>query len=492
MILSKSDYILFLKHPAWLWLKKYDKGKLAPISENTQALFDAGYLFESYAETLFPDGVRIGFSTYDEYLAMPAKTKAALDNGAKVIFQGRFEAENITCICDVVVKVDKTTLDFYEIKSSTEAKLIHEHDLAFQLVVLEACGYTVRNIKVLCVNNAYIRHGDIDPKQLVQEQDITDFVKEKRQDTREHIEKAFKVMGSLTIPDISPHHAGFQSLGEWIEIYRTLTPVAPGSIYDLCRLNVELIKDLEQRNITRIVDIPEDIKLRPQQQLQVQATKENKVMIDRDSIKEFLSKLVFPLYFLDYETLSSVVPIFDGLRPYQQVPFQYSLHVMDQPSGEIRHYGYLHAENSNPVIPLTKSLESNIGNVGTVLVWFEGFEKSRNSEMGCTDDYCFSFYEQVNNRIVDLMTPFSNGWYVHKDFLGSASIKHVLPVLVPALSYKNLDIQEGGTAQRVWMETVLDGKNADKKEDILNNLNEYCKLDTLAMVEIYKHLLNLT
>lgn len=491
MILSKSHYLLFLKHPAWLWLKKHDKSKLTPVSENQQAVFDAGNDFETYAEQLFPGGVRIGFDGYDEYLTQPARTKKAIDEGAKVIFQGRFENKHITCICDVVVITGEHTVDLYEIKSSTEAKLIHEHDLAFQMVVLESCGYSVGSIKVLCLNSEFVRFGDIDPKQLVLTQDITNAVLEKREDTKKHIEKAFRTVESKTLPDISPSHCAFGSLKEWLEIYRTLTDVPVGSIYDLCRLNAELISELESRSIQFIADIPDDIALKSQQALQVRVSKENRVIVNEDEIRNFLSRLVFPLYFLDYETLSSTVPIFDGTKPYQQVPFQYSLHILESPNAELKHFGYLHIERSNPVQSLTKSLRSAIGTSGTVLVWFEGFEKSRNTEMGELIPEFKEFYEHLNGRVVDLMTPFSLGWYAHKDFLGSASIKKVLPVIVPELSYSELDVHEGATAQRLWMETVLNGEHSSEREKILKDLDVYCTLDTMAMVKIYQHLVNI-
>lgn len=489
MSFSKSDYLLFLKHPAWLWLKKHDKAKLTSVSDNLQAVFDSGHNFEQYAESLFSGGVTIGFTDFSEYRSQPVRTKKAFESGAKVVFQGRFEANGLTCIADVVAKNEDGTVDLYEIKSGTETKLIYEHDLAFQLIVLEACGYTVRSIKLLCVNNEYVRMGDIDPKQFVLEQDLTNVVMEKRQDTNEHIEKALRVVASPTIPDISPSRAGFGTFKEWLEIYRTLTVVEKGSIFDLCRLNVELIEKFEKQGITRIVDIPDEIGLKSQQLLQVQATRENKVKIDEHEIQKFLSQIVYPLYFLDYETFASAVPPFDGLKPYQQVPFQYSLHVLESPGGTLKHFGYLHTTNSNPVLPLTIALESQIGEVGTILVWFEGFEKSRNTEMGEMETQFRKFYKHINERVVDLMTPFSSGWYAHKDFLGSASIKKVLPVLVPELSYKDLEIGEGGTAQRMWMETVLEGKHEAERENIFHNLDTYCALDTLAMVKIYEKLI---
>jgi hypothetical protein len=186
------------------------------------------------------------------------------------------------------------------------------------------------------------------------------------------------------------------------------------------------------------------------------------------------------------------VPYFDGMRPYKQYPFQYSLHILDAPDSALRHMGYLHKDNCDPAEMLSKILKAQIGESGSVVTWNMGFEKGCNELIGSRLPEYTEFYKMLNNRIVDLMTPFSTGLYVDKDFKGSASIKNVLPVLVPELSYKNLGIQEGGSAQRLWMEAILDGKRMNEKEKILSDLLEYCKLDTLAMVEIYKRLRNLS
>ena len=213
--------------------------------------------------------------------------------------------------------------------------------------------------------------------------------------------------------------------------------------------------------------------------------------IDREAIKQFLDGLQYPLYFLDYETLMSLIPYFDGLRPYQQVPFQYSLHLLQTPDASLEHKEYLHQENSSPSRPLTEQLLADICTEGTVLVWYEGFEKSRNTELGNMIPEYKHAMESLNGRVVDLMTPFKEKWYDDPRFEGSASIKKVLPVLCPELSYKTLGIQEGASAQRLWMEAILDGTRDGEKQQILSDLLEYCKLDTLAMVEIFNKLRNI-
>ena len=445
MQLSKSDYMLFLRHPAWLWVKKKDPNKIPPVDENTQAMFDAGHQFEPYAESLFPEGVSLGFTDYDEYRSLPQRTQDAIERGDQVLFQPRFEWGDYTCICDIVSFVGDNEVDLYEIKASTRAKPEHEYDLAFQTAVLEGSGLKVRNISVIHVNNQYVRRGEIKADEITVFTDITDEVRAKGEATQQHMAQALAIAQSPLMPDPNPDLAKLGSKKDWLPIYQNIVGVTEEYI-------------------------SEDI----------QPT------IDKEAIKQFLSDLEYPLYFLDYETMSGLIPYFDGHRPYQQVPFQYSLHILESPDAELTQKEYLHHDNSDPSRPLTEQLIEDIGTTGSVIVWFEGFEKARNSELGEMLPEYKEAMEAINDRVVDLMIPFKLKWYDDPRFNGSASIKQVLPVVCPQLSYKELGIQEGGSAQRLWMEAILDEKRADQKDQILADLIEYCKLDTLAMVEIFR------
>ncbi len=486
MIISKSDYMLFLKHPAWLWLKKHDKTKLPPVDDNLQSVFDAGHLFESYAEQLFPDIVRLGFNGYNEYLSLPACTKLAIESKAKVFSQGRFEVENITCIFDLIVRVEGNTFDLYEIKSSTSAKLEHEYDLAFQVVVLENAGLKINRVAVIHVNNQYVRKGEIDAKEITTVVDITDKVRSKIDETKINIQKALDVAELDESPSISPRFAS-SSFGDWMAVYKFInSDMDKYSIYNLAALKASIIGEFEDLGIDLIKDIPESFKLSTKQSQQRITTRNGDQILDIPQIRKFLDGLTYPLYFLDYETLGSFLPPFDGMKPYQQLPFQYSLHILDTPGGKLRHLEYLHLENSNPARALSESLKSNIGDKGSVIVWNESFEKSCNDLLGELLPEFSSFFDQVNKRIVDLMLPFSSGWFVDKDFYGSASLKNVLPALISELSYKDLNIQGGETAQRLWMDAVLGGNKKIDKESLFKDLLQYCGLDTLAMVKIYE------
>lgn len=493
--LSKSEYIMFLKHPAWLWLKRHDKKKLPEPGANLQAMFDAGNLFEGYAEKRFENITRVGFENYQQYLDMPARTQQALAGGTTVLSQGRFEADmgdySITCIVDIVKKVEDKVFDLYEIKSSTKVKPDHIEDLAFQVLVLESAGYTVRNVSVIYCDNNYVRQGDIDIDKLTISEDVTTQVRSKLESTRRNVVSAVKTISQPDVPDMTPRRAKLGGYKEWLDIFLSINPVDDKySIYNLAQISAEQLGNLEDMHISKIVDIPDDFNLKPVQKRQIEATRLGEPILDPNKITKFISKLEYPVYFLDYETLSSIIPPFDGLKPYQQLPFQYSLHILSSPDADLEHLEFLHTLETNPLPELVSHLKNDIGDSGSVLVWYEGFEKSCNELMANMMPEHKEFLLSVNERVVDLMIPFQKGWYIDKDFMGSASIKNVLPVIAPDLSYKDMDISEGATAQRLWMEAVYTDKNSEaEKTKLMESLRAYCELDTYAMVKIFEFLL---
>ena len=484
--LTKSDYLLFLRHPAWLWLKKHRRNVLPEPDAALQALFDSGNRFEAYAEQRFPNAVRLGFASFSEYRDLPRRSHEALNNGAEAIFQGRFESGRSTCIIDVLQRVDGNSFDLFEIKASTSAKPDHIPDLAFQVMVLEGAGLTIRNLGVIHVNREYVRDGEIDIAQLSTLTDVTSKVKQALDETRAGVDQALDVMDLASMPDASPRHLKSGSMADWMDIFEAVNgPVEKYSIYNLASIKAEQVGELEDAGVTAMADIPEGFDLSNGQARQVAALKSGQRSIDLPAIQSFLGEVQYPLYFLDYETFSDVVPVFDGTRPYQQVPFQYSLHMRNAPGAALEHREYLHEQNSNPVPDLLAQLQQDLGDTGSVIVWYDPFETRRNTEMGEMSPPHAEFLADVNARVIDLMDPFKKGWFVDKDFFGSASIKKVLPVLAPDLSYGKLAIQDGEAAQRQWMDVVLSGSQQDQRDQMFADLRAYCTLDTLAMVRIY-------
>lgn len=491
MIISKSEYMLFLKHPAWLWLKKNDPSKIPQPDAGLQARFDEGNLFEQYAYKQFPNAVELGYKTNGEfdgqkYNQLLKQTQEEINKGTEVIFQGRFEIDNLTVIFDILQKVGENIYDLYEVKSSTSAKPEHIHDLAFQTVVLQKVGMNIRNVYVMHVNNEYVKNGDIKPNEIVKKEDVTEQVMLITEETENNAQQALEYLKTTTDPDFSPRHLKSGAIKDWLAIFKNIKNDLPeNNIYDLCGIRAKQIGKLEDMGIELITDIPEDFKLTIKQQGYIQSLKEGRI-INKEEINKFINNLEYPLYFFDYETFSGVIPRYDGYKPYQQGVFQYSLHILETPDSELIHKEYLHLEDSDPSSSVVKRMREDFGNTGTVITWNEGFEKGRNKELAEKHPEFENFLLGLNERMVDLMIPFKKDWFIDSGFGGSASVKYVSPVLVEGFGYKDLEIAEGGTAQRTWMEMVFENKHQDNEEEIIKNLLKYCGFDTEVMYLIFK------
>lgn len=265
------------------------------------------------------------------------------------------------------------------------------------------------------------------------------------------------------------------------------------SVHDIARIgnSKAKLKELIDNNIFHLDKIPAHIKLSEIQQSQVSAHLSNKVLVDKEKIKEELTTLTFPLYFLDYETFPSAIPRFDGFSSHDQISFQYSVHVLESAESKPKQYEFLYVESNDPSKLFAESLQKNIGNTGSILVWHKSFECCRNNEIAVRIPAMKTFMDSLNDRVYDLEDIFKKQYYIHKDFKGGTSIKSVLPVLVPELSYRELAIQEGGSAAETWNKITSDSFNNAEKEKAISDLRIYCERDTYAMYAIWKKLHNL-
>lgn len=484
MLLSKSDYMLFLRHPAWLWLKKNDPSKLIPISTSVQQKMNTGYEFEKHAEQLFSAAIKIGFADIDEYNTMLTRTSEAWLGGVKCVIQGKYQFGEITCITDILEDGGNGHI-LTEIKSSSSPKPEHELDLAFQKVVLEGAGYKVHKCRVAHVNSGYVREGEIDANKLVAFTDVTENVEKLLEKTKSDIDAALAVVRAKNIPDIDPSLTASNNFQEWLDIRKTFEPhLDTDSIYHLPKISSGVAKKLTKNNIFRIGDIKDASLLSHGTAKYWKARDLGDRYIDITQVRNFLNVINYPIYYLDYETSSNAAPLWNHTSPYQQVPFQYSLHIKRHQNAALEHFDYLHKAKDNPMDSLLENLRKNIGDSGSVIVWNKSFEMARNNEMAKYAPKYADFLSNINSRVIDLMDPFKENMITDPAFKGSNSIKDVLPVMVPDYSYNDLQIKDGGTAASEWKAVTLqDGPN---KEKVYADLKKYCERDTEAMVKTHE------
>jgi hypothetical protein len=486
--LSKSDFLKYQCCPNYLWLWKYKK-EVVPVDdeEAINQRLEQGNEVERYARKLFPNAVLV------ESHGKKARyeTERLASDDVKAIFQATvFTDAGLLAMADIIeFDEESKTWTLYEVKSTNSVKPEHIYDLAFQRVAYEDSGYNIGKVSVIHLDKSYIRRTIVEPSELLAQTDVTEKVEKILPAIRQQAYDALELLKredepkkcSCRLKTKSGHCPTFHYFNPDIPEY---------SVFNISRIGAKNLAVLVDGDIHNVHDVPDDIKLSIGQQNQVKVAKSKEPIINRSAIKELLSELEYPLYFLDYETVSSALPMFNGCTPFQQIPFQYSLHVLSEPDGELEHFDYLGRDSVNPPMPeLLASLQRHIGNTGSVIVWYKVFEKGRNTEMGKAFPEYAEFLDGVNDRIFDLMDIFSKQHYVHHDFKGSSSIKYVLPVLVPEFSYKEMEIQNGLVASIRWYDAVMGVADKEQASKTYEDLLKYCCLDTLAMVKIYEYLI---
>lgn len=442
------------------------------------------------------------------------ETAQAIQNKTSIA-NATFDINNFEIKANVL-KYTENGWDLYSVKAATvkikdngeideSAKLKEQYikDLTIQKILLEDADIKINKTYILKVNNTYIKNGDIEIDKMFVVEDRTIDVNKKIEEVKNEIENFQNDIMLDRLPDTeiicqckNPQECDFKKYC-WKNI-------PEDSIYNYHfqgkNGKCKKIENLLDEQIINATDVPEEILTNNLQKNYLKSLKIGKPIIEKEKIREELSKLKYPLYFLDYETLNPAIPVYDGYKPYQRIEFQYSLHIQESPNSSLEeiennHKEFLSRGEKDAALELVKQLRKDIkSDSGSVIVWNKSFECSCNREMGVRYPEFKEFLDDVNNRVYDLMDIFSrsNGFYVDAKFHGSWSIKKVLPVLAPDCSYVGLPIHEGATASNKWREMVLyKDTSEEEKENIYNNLLRYCHLDTWAMVKILDYLKNI-
>jgi len=496
MKLSKTDFLICIDcaKNAWLKIHKPEIYKSKGLSSFELNIIDTGNQIDELARKLFPGGILVESRNDTE------KTNKLMIEKAPIIYQPVFSTDKFITACDIFVWNDKTDIyDLYEVKSSTSSeeeggRKTEDYiiDMAFQKNVLNDLGIKIGRLNLIRLNKEYTRAGDINLNELFFIEDFTDKVDEVLAEVKQKMDGAFEYLSKDKEPngncDCILKGRNSHCSTSWYSNHDL--PEYP--VHAIARIHKKKLVELVDSNIFSIHDVPDDFELSDNQRRQVDTAKSGKEYIDKNGIAEFLKTMSYPLAFLDYETYPSAIPKYNSYRPYQQIPFQFSLHVIESPEGESIHYDFIYTEKGCPDEYFSEALKKHLPQNGSVVVWNQKFEKGINKQLGeHLSDYK-NFMDDVNNRVIDLMIPFygKTTMYDHPKFMGSASIKYVLPALVPHLSYKEMHIQEGGTASDTW-NRIVSGEYSEKEKDMkIEALKEYCHLDTLAMVEIWRVLNN--
>ena len=484
LYLSKSKYCRAVQCNKMLWMDK-NKPECAEELDN-ESVFETGTKVGILAKELF--GSHIDISYQEDLTKMLEETKKYLSSPPNVITEASFEFDGNFCSVDIL-KNFEDGLEVYEVKSSTEVKDIYLDDVSYQVYVLKSLGYNVKKACIVYLNNEYERHGELELNKLFNIEDVTEIAFSKLEEVGKKIANAREYMKQTEEPtdDISAKCFNPYQCAYWKHCTRNLPEK---NVFQIRGMKTATKFNLYFNGLIDFNDlVNEDLNNKYIEQMEYELfDKEDK--INKEHIKDFLDKLYYPLYFLDFETYQQAIPEYDGIRPYMQIPFQYSLHYIQNENGDLMHKEFLANANEDPRRKLAERLVLDIPTNACVLAYNMRFEKGVIRNLAETYPDLSESLMNIHDNIQDLMNPFHDRDYYTKDMHGSYSIKYVLPALFPndkELDYHALPVvHNGGEAMTVF--ASLGEKPKEEQERIRHGLLEYCKLDTLAMVKIWEKL----
>jgi predicted RecB family nuclease len=482
--ISKSTFLRGSQCKKSLYLHWNQPELKDQVSAMQQAIFSQGTDVGKLAQQLFPGGIDAGIYVPANYAKSIEMTSQLIRDGASVIYEAGFSVNGLHCFVDILVK-DLDGWKAYEVKSSTQVKPVNLLDAAFQFHVMTLSGLELADVSLVVLNTAYERNGELDIHQLFKIESVYQRILQLQDKVQQDIEDFFFTLNAPVAPftDIGPHCSDPYDCDFHGHCWQH---VPEYSIFNISRLGGDKKWDLYRMGILRFEDIPTDFNLNDSQWQQVLAELKGETHIDQDAIRKFLDGLNYPLYFLDFESFQPAAPMFDRSRSYQQIVFQYSMHVIDSETSAVKHRSFLaESDGTDPRLPFIQRLIRDIGEHGDIIVFNRAFESARLSELAANFPEYDAAVGRIISRMKDLMVIFQQRYYYVPEMKGSYSIKQVLPAMVKGFSYDNLAIGDGGSASMAFTSSFTE-TDPEKIRATRENLLDYCKQDTLAMVEIVK------
>jgi len=487
--LSKSKLLAFRQCPKRLWLEIHHP-ELRADSAATEASFAVGHQVGDVARRIYdPDGkgalIDVGVLGFDGAFA---RTRELLES-SQPIFEAGFSAGGALAFADILLPVrrkGKKCWRMVEVKSSTSVKDYHRDDSAIQAHIARTTGVALDSIALAHIDSSWVYPGGGDYQGLLVENDLTEEAFSRDEEVRSWISDAQKIAAKRKEPDVgvgthcgSPYECGFLGYCDGQE------EKAEFPVRWLPRIQKKALKEhIDSNGVIDMRQVPDE--LLNEKQLRVKThTLAGTYFFDRAQAAAELAACPLPACFLDFETIQFAVPIWAGTRPYQQIPFQFSAHSVSVP-GKLSHREFLDLSGNDPSLPLARALIKACGNEGPVFAYNASFEMMCIRSLGERFPDLQPALMALHDRVVDLL-PIAERNYYHPSQEGSWSIKKVLPAIAPDLRYDALDgVQDGGMAQEAFLEAIFPDTAVARKETLEQQLLDYCKLDTYAMVRLWQ------
>jgi predicted RecB family nuclease len=443
------------------------------------AIMQQGREVGKLARQLFAGGVEVPFGDPEQAIRITRELIANPE--VPVIFEAAFEDGGVFVRVDILHRRRDGRWRLIEVKSTADLNEQHLDDVAIQHRVVSRSGLDLASSCLAHVNRNYVfQGGTIDVRRFFKIRNLTQRVERLKPKLTFQLRSELRVLVMPKAPDIPPGpHCTNPVTCEFFD--RCNLPLPDDHIGYLPRLHASAAEELEELGVESIRDIPDDFALSERQRIACTSVQTGQPWFSPELGKE-LESLKYPLYFMDFESVNPAIPRFSGMRPFDQVPFQWSLHVQRQPEAEPEHYEFLATDVGDPRREFITSLCGALGESGSIVV-YAAFESQRLSELAAWLPEFAELIKTIQGRLFDLLPVVRNHVY-HPEFAGSYSLKAVLPALVPEMSYDGMTVANGQDAGLAWESLIRCGLDQVERNKIKTALLDYCGQDTLAMVKL--------
>jgi predicted RecB family nuclease len=465
-----------------LYLQIHEPELASDRDEATQAIIDQGTEVGRLAREVFPGGALIEADHFELDKAITQTSMLVAESAVPAIFEATFSHADVLVRVDILQRLPQSNRwKLIEVKSTTSVKTHHSPEVAIQRFVLEGLGFQVVPC-LMHLNRDYLYDGHrYELEKLFTMEDLTKETEALRQDLPALIRAQLEMLGKDEAPEVEPGGQCETPIRcEFFDVCNK--PLPYDHVTMLPRISAARLASLAELGVTSIRDIPSAFSLTEAQKRACQCVRSGESWFGK-GLKKALGELEYPLYFMDFETLGLAIPRFAGMRPYDPIPFQWSVHAQRKPGTELEHYEFLAMDSSDPRPAFLAQLCEVLGNKGKIVVYNQGFESSVLGNLAQELPGFAPAVKNIQGRLWDLLPVIRSQTY-HAKFQGSYSLKDVLPALVPGMTYEGMDVAEGQQAGVAW-ETMIHGQlDENQKKKAREALLAYCRQDTLAMAQL--------
>jgi hypothetical protein len=483
--LSKSTLIRSIQCPKSLYLYKNHYDWRDKISVSQQQIFDRGIRIGKLAQQLFPGGKDVSPPNPYSYDASIAATKALVQQQYPAIYEAAFRHHGIMAALDILVFREGKWYA-YEVKSSMRISHTYLLDCAIQYHIITSSGLPLEDFRIIHINGDYVKNGDVEIDQLFTETPVLEDILGKQTYVREQIEKAVDVLSKEQIPDMpigahctKPYPCDFQGYC-WKNI-------PENSIWYLPGISMQAKSEFLEKGLTTIDELKMSDILLEKNRIVLEAYKKNQPYVEAKPLQDFFRGLTYPLYYFDLEAFQPAIPIFDGTKPFERIPFLYSVHYQENNSSALKHDSFIGPVGTDPRIAFIEHFLADTEAPGSILVFNTLMEKSILNKLA--EDYPayrVALKERIG-RIVDFEIPFKNMWYYHPAMQGGFSLKTISRSILQQDPFSDSAVKDGEVAMTMYTELYY-REDADQEAAVMRQLVDYCRADTLALQKIYENI----